>query len=143
MVAAGGWSDTLKAMLADKAVYRSALAPAYEHPETISDDEIDTYLRPLSAPKRIREFERFVGAFDNGHTLAIEAQLRQLTVPTLIAWGTDDVYFDVKWSHWLEQAIPGTRKRVEFDGARIFFPGERAAAFNRELRVHWNAAMSG
>jgi len=141
MVAAGGWSGTLKAMLADKEVYRTALAPAYEHPEAISDEEIEVYLRPLaSAPKRIGEFERFVGAFDNRHTLAIEAQLRQFTAPTLITWGTDDVYFDVRWSRWLEKAIPGTCKRVEFDGARIFFPEERAAAFNRELRAHWNAA---
>src|SRR5438309_1406954 len=38
MVGAGGWPDTLKAMLADKSVYRTALAPAYEHPQAISDD---------------------------------------------------------------------------------------------------------
>ncbi len=144
MVAAGGWPDTLKAMLADKSVYRTALEPAYEHPEAISDEEIDAYLKPLaSSPKRIREFERFVGAFDSRHTLAIEPQLRQLAVPTLIAWGTDDVYFDTQWSHWLEQTIPGTRKRVEFVGARIFFPEERAAGFNEELRAHWQAAAGG
>lgn len=144
MVGAGGWPDTLKAMLADKSVYRTALAPAYEHPEAISDEEIEAYLRPLAgSPKRIQEFERFVGAFDNRHTLAIESRLRKFRAPTLIAWGIDDIYFDVKWANWLEQAIPGTRKRVEFDGARIFFPEERAAAFNNELRAHWNAAAVG
>jgi pimeloyl-ACP methyl ester carboxylesterase len=47
---------------------------------------------------------------------------KTLKAPTLIVWGTDDIYFDVKWSHWLAETIPGTRKRVEFDGARIFFP---------------------
>ena len=143
MVGACGWPDTLKAMLADKSVYRTALAPAYEHPQAISDDEIDAYLQPLaSAPKRLREFERFVGAFDHRHTLAIEPQLRQFKAPTLIAWGTDDVYFDVQWSKWLEQTIPGTRKRVEFEGARIFFHEERSQAFNQELRAHWMAASA-
>jgi len=52
--------------------------------------------------------------------------------------GTDDIYFDVKWSHWLKEAIPGTKKRVEFESARIFFPEERPTEFNRELRKHWS-----
>jgi pimeloyl-ACP methyl ester carboxylesterase len=63
-----------------------------------------------------------------------------LKAPTLIVWGTDDVYLDMKWSHWLAENIPGTRRRVEFKGARIFFPEERSAAFNTELRALWEAA---
>lgn len=142
MVAAGGLADTLKAMLDDKAVYRSeqALGPAYEHPERVSDDTIETYLRPFLAPaQRTRDLERFVGAFDCRHTLAIEDKLRQVQAPTFIAWGTDDIYFPVEWSHWLAQAIPGTKRRVEFEGARIFFPEERWQDFNREVRAHWQA----
>ncbi len=33
--------------------------------------------------------------FHNQHTLAIEDGLKALKVPTLIVWGTDDVYFDL------------------------------------------------
>jgi pimeloyl-ACP methyl ester carboxylesterase len=142
MVAAGGLPQTLSAMLADKSLYRSvqALGPAYERPEAVSDDTIETYLRPhLRSDRRIHDLERFVNAFDCRHTVEIEKDLRRLRAPTLIAWGTDDIYFDLKWSHWLEQAIPGTRRRVEFAAARIFFPEERAAEFNRELRAHWTA----
>lgn len=142
MVAAGGLADTLKAMLDDKAVYRSeqALGPAYEHPERVSDDTIETYLRPfLASPQRTRDLERFVNAFDCRHTLAIEDKLRQVRAPTFIAWGTDDIYFPVEWSHWLAQAIPGTKWRVEFEGARIFFPEERWRDFNRDVRAHWDA----
>lgn len=142
MVAAGGLADTLKAMLDDKAVYRSeqALGPAYEHPERVSDDTIETYLRPfLASAQRTRDLERFVNAFDCRHTLAIEDKLRQVQAPTLIAWGTDDIYFPVEWSHWLAQAIPGAKRRVEFEGARIFFPEERWQDFNREVRAHWQA----
>src|SRR5262249_14814552 len=51
MAAGGGLRGTLEAMLADKNVYRSpqALAPAYEHPERVGDDAIETYLRPFVA----------------------------------------------------------------------------------------------
>jgi len=143
MAAAGGLRGTVEAMLSDKNIYRSpqALGPAYEHPELLSDDDIERYLRPLlKSEQRTRDFERFLAAFDNRHTLAVEAQLKALEAPTLIVWGTDDVYFDMKWSHWLADTIPGTRRRVEFKDARIFFPEERWTEFNEELRAHWQAA---
>jgi pimeloyl-ACP methyl ester carboxylesterase len=140
MVAGGGLADTLQAMLEDKTVFRSeqALGPAYERPQQASDDTIETYLRPFLASKqKTRDLERFVNAFDCRHTLAVEGRLRQLQAPTLIAWGTDDVYFPVQWSHWLAQTIPGTKGRIEFEGARIFFPEERWRDFNVQLRAHW------
>jgi pimeloyl-ACP methyl ester carboxylesterase len=142
MSAAGGLRGALEGMLADKSVYRSpqALGPAYEHPERVTDETIETYLRPLvRTEQRTRDFARFLAAFDPHHTIAIESKLKTLKAPTLIAWGTDDIYFDVKWSQWLANTIPGTRKRVEFSGARIFFPEERYLQFNTELRAHWQA----
>jgi pimeloyl-ACP methyl ester carboxylesterase len=138
--AAGGLKDTLNAMLTDKSIYRSAgaLGPAYENPGSISDAGIEDYLRPLvKTEQRLKDFERFLAAFDNRHTLAVEDKLKTLTAPTLIVWGTDDIYFDVKWGRWLADAIPGTRRLVEIKGARIFFPEERWAEFNRDLRAHW------
>jgi pimeloyl-ACP methyl ester carboxylesterase len=143
MVAGGGLAATLTAMLADKSVYRSpqALALAYEHPEAVSDDTIEIYLRPhLRSPQRTHDLERFVNAFDCRHTVDIEVPLRLVQVPTLIAWGTDDVFFDLKWSNWLERTIPGTKRRVEFKGARLFFPEERSSEFNKEVRAHWVSA---
>jgi pimeloyl-ACP methyl ester carboxylesterase len=140
MAAAGGLRGTIDALLSDKNVYRSAqaLGPAYEHPERLSDDSIETYLRPLvRTEQRTNDLRRFLAAFDNRHTLAVEGGLKTLQAPTLIVWGTDDVYFDVKWSHWLADTIPGTRRRVELKDARIFFPEERPAEFNQELRAHW------
>jgi pimeloyl-ACP methyl ester carboxylesterase len=140
MAAAGGLRGTLEAMLSDKAIYRSpqALGPAYEHPERVTDESIEIYLRPLvRTEQRTRDLERFLAAFDNTHTRAVEARLKTLNVPTLIVWGTEDVYFDVRWSKWLAETIPGTRRRVELEGARIFFPEERWADFNALLRTHW------
>ena len=143
MAVAGGLKDTLNAMLADKAIYRSpsALGPAYERPENVSDQDIEIYLRPhVRTEQRTRDLQRFVAAFDHKHTVVIEPRLRQLRAPTLIVWGTDDVYFPVKWAYWLAETIPGAKPPVELAGARIFFPEERAEVFNRLLRDHLQAA---
>lgn len=140
MAAAGGLGETLNAMLDDKNIYRSpeALGPAYEHPERVTDETIGVYLKPfLRSPQRLRDFERFLAAFDCSHTLRIEKGLNELHAPTLIVWGTDDIYFPVEWGDWLAAAIPGTRRIVRIIGARIFFPEERWREFNRDLRTHW------
>ena len=142
MSAAGGLPDTLNALLWDKDVYRSpgALGPAYERPDAVSDKTIDMYLRPhVRSPQRTIDLARFLAEFDPTHTVAVESKLRTLAVPTLIAWGTDDIYFDIKWSHWLAKTIPGTKRRVDYRGARLFFPEERAPQLNDELRAHWVA----
>jgi pimeloyl-ACP methyl ester carboxylesterase len=144
MTKAGGLRDTLNAMLNDKNIYRSeqALGPAYEHPEKVGDADIETYLRPFfRSEQRIRDLERFVVAFDNKHTLAVESRLRELRAPTLIVWGTDDVYFPVEWADWLAKTIPGAKKPVMLEGARIFFPEERPEEFNRLLRDHLTSAI--
>jgi pimeloyl-ACP methyl ester carboxylesterase len=142
MAAGGGLADTLNAILSDKAIYRSpsALGPAYEHPDQVADQTIEAYLRPhVRSSQRTTDLTRFLGAFDSRQTVAVEAKLRALKAPTLIAWGTDDIYFDVKWSHWLAKTIPGTRRRVDYEGGRLFFPEERWQQFNDELRAHWRA----
>jgi len=139
MAVAGGLHDTLSAMLADKAVYRApeALGAGYEDSTSVTDADIETYLRPfLRTAQRTMDLQRFVAAFDNRHTVSIEGELRALQAPTLIAWGTDDVFFPVEWAQWLAEAIPGAKPPVLFEGARIFFPEERPDAFNAVFRNH-------
>ena len=141
MVASGGLPATLAAMLHDRNIYRSpqGLGLAYERPGEVTDATIDTYLKPhIRTEQRTHDLERFVVAFDNRHTVSIEGKLRALEAPALIVWGDDDVYFDVKWSVWLEKALPGAKRRVVFEGARIFFPEERWHQFNDELRKFWS-----
>jgi pimeloyl-ACP methyl ester carboxylesterase len=143
MAASGELSNTLNAMLTDKSMYRSpeALGPAYEQPDIATDADIEAYLRPLvRSEQRIHDLERFLAAFDHSHTTAVEPQLRQLHARTLIVWGTDDVYFPVKWAYWLAETIPGAGQPVELEGARLFFPEERSEVFNTLLRQHWLAA---
>lgn len=140
MVSEGGLPQTLSAMLHDKNVYRSpqALGPAYERPEAVTDATIEAYLTPhVRTEQRTRDLERFVTAFDNKHTVLIESRLRELRKPALIVWGDDDIYFDVKWSKWLQDTLPGCTRRVVLKGARIFFAEERSQALNDELRTFW------
>jgi hypothetical protein len=68
-------------MPSDKGIYRSpgALGPAYEDPARLSDDDIEAYLRPfVKSERRIGDLQRFLAAFDNKHTLAIEDRLKTL-----------------------------------------------------------------
>src|SRR5271168_81587 len=79
MAAAGGLAGTLDAILADKNIYRTpqALGPAYAHPEQVTDYSIETYLRLfVRNAQRTLNLQRFLAAFDNRQTLAIEPQLR-------------------------------------------------------------------
>jgi pimeloyl-ACP methyl ester carboxylesterase len=140
MVAHGGLANTLHRLLSDKDFFRSeeAFGRVYERPQDVADETIEAYLRPfLSAPQRVHDLERFILAFDNRQTVGVESKLKRLQAPTLIVWGTGDSSFDVKWSHWLAETIPGTRRRVELGGARLFLPEERVRELNDELRLHW------
>jgi pimeloyl-ACP methyl ester carboxylesterase len=137
--ARGELGETLHVMLADKAVYRSpdGLGMAYERPQSVSDDDIDIYLQPfVRSEQRLRDLERFLDAFDYEHTVKVEPALRQLRAPTLIVWGTDDIYFPMKWADWLADTIPGAKPPVEIPGGRLFFPEERPEALNKPLRGH-------
>ena len=53
-------------MLSDKDYFRSeeALGPAYERAQDVTDETIETYLRPfVSSPQRTHDLERFILAF--------------------------------------------------------------------------------
>jgi pimeloyl-ACP methyl ester carboxylesterase len=138
--AAGHLKDALMAMRSDKSFYRSveALGLAYERAEDVSDDTIEGYIEPfLRSEERTKDLERFLSAFDCRYTTEIEAGLRKFAAPSMIVWGTDDIFFDVKWADWLAEAIPGVRRSIRYQGARIFFPEERGEEFSRDLRLHW------
>jgi pimeloyl-ACP methyl ester carboxylesterase len=85
MVAGGGLRDTLNVLLTDKTVYRSqeALGPAYERPEKVTDEDIETYLRSfVRNDQRTLDLARFVTSFDNKHTVSIAPKLRALRAST-------------------------------------------------------------
>lgn len=142
MVAAGGLSETLQRMVGDKEFFRSpeGLGEAYESPQQVTDATIEAYIRPhLKSSQRTEELERFILAFDNRQTVGIAEALKQITVPTLIVWGTGDIFFNVSWAEWLSRQIPGVRAMVLLRGARLLFPSERADELNRAIKLHWSS----
>jgi pimeloyl-ACP methyl ester carboxylesterase len=138
---AGGLGGLLRSLHADAGVARAALAPGFEYPERLSDDTLRGFIAPFfESEERIAALERFFCAMDCRQTVEIEPLLRRLTAPTLIVWGTADIFFDIKWAHWLRQTIPGARPVVELPGAKLFFPIERPARLSGLLRRHWGVA---
>ena len=133
-------------MLADPTVARQILGVGYEHPERLSEETIRTYLEPLfSTQERTQLFENLFDQWFvrmDSSLVVIESALHTLLTPTLIVWGTDDIFFGVKWAYWLRDTIPGTRNVVLLDGARLFFPEERSTELVEPLRKHWTRAAS-
>lgn len=112
---------------------------SYTDPSVLTDEVIRLYLQPLfSSPKRIDAFRRYWLGFDNVHTVAIHDRLRTLQAPTLIVWGLQDFFFDKKWAYWLRDTIPGARRVVEVDDARLFFPEDRPDSLTVPMMQFWD-----
>jgi len=144
IVKAGGLGAFGKQMLENGDVARGAFAVAYEDAAFLSDDLIHTYLEPLMADEEsVQNLTNFLlQNEDNSQNVRIEPKLRELQAPALILWGTDDIFFDVKWAHWLGERLPNSRV-VEAPGARLFFPEERPGYFASEVRAFWEGVDSG
>jgi pimeloyl-ACP methyl ester carboxylesterase len=141
VVKSGGLAAIGKRMLEDVDFARQSFATAYERPHDVAPETFATYLGPLLASdESVALLERFLlGAADNSQNVRIEPKLKQLQAPALIIWATDDVFFDVKWAHWLKETLPGAREVIEVPGAKLFFPEERPAWFADQLRRFWTA----
>lgn len=140
---AGGLGAIGKGWLADPDSLRAAFGVAYEHPERLGDELVEIYLEPIfSTDEAAKKVERMIAEFDNSANVSIEPKLRQLQAPTLIIWGTDDIFFDKKWAHWLKDTIPGATDVIEVEGAKLFFPEERPEFFAKQLREFWVSVPS-
>jgi pimeloyl-ACP methyl ester carboxylesterase len=136
--AAGLLAPALARMLKDIDFARATFAPGYEHPERLVAETVEASLAPLlSSEQRTRDLMRCLAAMDCRDTIEIEPLLRRLEAPTLVVWGTGDGFFDVRWAHWLRDTIPGCRRVVELEGARLFFPAERPRELADAIRAHW------
>jgi len=140
----GKLAPTIVAMASDPdAAVQAAFGSAYEHLDRADKDVLRSYLEPCFAtPERARQFERLLASLDAGDLHAVTPQLKELTVPTLLVWGTGDTFFDVKWAYWLRDTIPGATRVVTVDGARMFFPEERPMDLVPHLQQHWAAAAA-
>jgi pimeloyl-ACP methyl ester carboxylesterase len=145
LAAAGELAPTAVAMLANLDVAaKASFESVYEHLDRMDREVIRSYLEPcFGTLERARQFERLLTSLDAEALRAVEPQLKELTVPTLMVWGTGDTFFDVSTAYWLRDTIPGATGVVTVDGARLFFPEERPMDLVPHLERHWAAAAAG
>ena len=144
LAAAGNLAPSAVAMFANlEAAAKISFASGYDHLDQIDRDVIRSYLEPcFGTIERARQFERLLVSLDVADLQAVMPRLRELTVPTLVVWGTGDAFFDVSWAYWLRDTIPGTTRVVTVDGARLFFPEERPMDLVPHLEQHWAAVAA-
>jgi pimeloyl-ACP methyl ester carboxylesterase len=139
--ARGELAATLPALAENPDLARTTVfGGGYEHPEELSDDLIRAYMGPVvGTPEAALAFERLLASIAPDDLVEATPALKELTVPTLLVWGTGDVFFEVKWAYWLLDTIPGATEVVEVPGAKLFFPDERPEDLVPHLRRHWTA----
>ena len=112
----------------------------YQDVTRLPEDIVRAWVEPqLGTAEAARQSQRLLTSLHARDLLAVEPALARLRVPTLIVWGTKDIFFRRKWAYWLRDTIPGATEVVEIDGGRLFFPDERAAELTVALRRHWAA----
>jgi pimeloyl-ACP methyl ester carboxylesterase len=142
---AGHFGHALAGLLANPQAARSpqGLGMGFEFPERLTEEVLAVYLAPVTATdERRAQVSRYVAVQDCAQTVRIEDRLKAFDKPTLIVWGDRDLFFPVAWAQWLVRTIPGTRKVEILNGAKLFFPEERADVFCALVRAHWQAAAA-
>jgi pimeloyl-ACP methyl ester carboxylesterase len=115
------------------------LGGGYQDVTKVPEEVVASWVEPIRTRESARRFEHLLTSLRARDLLAAEPALSRLQVPTLIVWGTADMFFRPKWAYWLRDTIPGATEVVEIDGGKLFFPDERAAELTAALRRHWNA----
>ena len=118
---------------------KRAFGGVYQDIANLPEDIARVWLAPMATAESARQGQRLLTSLHARDLMAIEPGLARLQVPTLIVWGTGDTAFRLKWAYWLRDTIPGATDVVEIEGARLFFPDERAAELTAALRRHWDA----
>jgi pimeloyl-ACP methyl ester carboxylesterase len=137
---AGQLAPIMRQFAADPAGARTAaFVQCYERPEEVPEETMRAFVGRFADLGPARQIERVIVAMDAAEVIEAERRLGEIDVPTLIVWGTGDVFFDKKWAHWLKDAIRGANEVVEIPDAKLFFPDERPADLVPHIRRHWRA----
>jgi len=137
MARAGLLADGLMAAAVDPSIARAALTDALESPDAVPESFLSAVFAPFADSARARAVESWVAGMESSPTVAIHDDLARLRTPTLIAWGTADVFFDRSWAQWLSDAIPGTVDVVEVPGGKLLWPLEHPEILVAHLRDLW------
>ena len=94
----------------------------YQDVGQLPEDVVRAWIEPvLGSAQSARQFQRWALSVRARDLLAVEPALARLQVPTLIVWGTGDMFFKRKWAYSLGHHS-GRHRGDQLDGARLFFP---------------------
>ncbi|HEY7072206.1 MAG TPA: alpha/beta hydrolase [Acidimicrobiales bacterium] len=129
--------DLFEMMAGDLSVARAALGTGLADPDGVSDDVIRAFVEPVLRHERSeRAIQRWMTDLTDRDLQAVQDDLGRLDVPTLLLWGTDDVFFPVDDARGLAALIPGA-ELVEVPGAKLFHPLEQPDLLAGHLRRLW------
>jgi pimeloyl-ACP methyl ester carboxylesterase len=138
MALAGEFGPAVAAMAADRDLARTEIGfgTGYVHAGELSDEVVDSYLRPFVADQG-KGLERVLTAGRVDELTGIAPLLGALTAPTQVAWGTADIFFAPEWAERLRQLIPSVERVTLIPDAMLFWVDERAADLVPLLRDFW------
>jgi pimeloyl-ACP methyl ester carboxylesterase len=108
------------------AVLRADLERGYEAGDRASHS-IERFLRPFTSLEGRGALVEHLRALDARETRAMAGQLRTISAPTTVIWGTADPYLSPKLARRLAEAIPGAALQL-VPGARHFTPEDAPRA---------------
>jgi haloalkane dehalogenase len=133
--------DFVVPQLKDKEFARSAKGIgglAYSHPESLADETIEAYFRPLvETPLKKAQVNQYAVSMGTNSLVAIREDLHRWKGPARMVWGLKDAFFGVKWAEWLDRTLPGSRGVRRVEGANVFFPEEMPELIAEEATTLW------
>jgi pimeloyl-ACP methyl ester carboxylesterase len=123
----------------DMGAFTMVVRRALFHKELATPALMAELHRPLQTAEGRKALVHFARCLDNTDLMEIEADLRRLRVPTLVAWGMADVFLSSAIADRLAADIPGARlERLPEAGHLVpFDQPERLATL---LEAHFDAA---
>jgi haloalkane dehalogenase len=112
---------------------------AYSFPDKLTDETIETYLRPLTeTPLKKAQVSQYAVSMGTNLLVAIREDLKRWKNPARIVWGMKDALFNVEWAEWLDRMLPGSRGVRRVEGANLFFPEEFPEVIAEEATRLWH-----
>jgi pimeloyl-ACP methyl ester carboxylesterase len=141
IAARGRLGKIIAGMLSDPELARADFPGCgFEDTARLSEELIAELIAPgFSDSAGHRDFERCIASIRGDELVRIESDLRTLSVPTLLVWGTEDGYFGLPWAYWLRDLFPGFTNVVEVPGGRLFLQLERPDELAAAVLAHWAA----
>jgi pimeloyl-ACP methyl ester carboxylesterase len=111
---------------------------AYSYPDNLTDEVVETYLRPLvETPLRRSQLNEYTVSLGTNELVAIRENLRQWKGPARMVWGMKDTIFPVASAEWLDWTLPGSRGVRKLEQANLFFPEEMPDVIAEEALALW------